>query len=130
MLQSFRPGIAFCFVLQMYFSLPQLFVFLFDLLNVAVFVIRERFVKKRRRKKTEKRGKKGRKITHVKIFFKCFLMEFFLKINKNIIPMAHCTQRFPAHLPFVFSMVSYSNSPARGCSIRRKKFTARNWNWL
>ena len=30
----------------MYFSLPQLFVFLFDVLSVAVFVIRDRFVKK------------------------------------------------------------------------------------
>ena len=29
----------------MYFSLPQLFVFLFDALRVAVFVIRDRFVK-------------------------------------------------------------------------------------
>ena len=28
------------------FSLPQLFVFLFDVLSVAVFVIRDRFVKK------------------------------------------------------------------------------------
>ena len=38
----------FCFVLKMYFSLPQLFVFLFDILNVAVFVSRGRlnFVKK------------------------------------------------------------------------------------
>ena len=36
----------FCFILKMYFSLPQLFVFLFDVLSVAVFVIRERFVKK------------------------------------------------------------------------------------
>ena len=36
----------FCFVLKMYFSLPQLFVFLFDVLSVAVFVIRDRFVKK------------------------------------------------------------------------------------
>ena len=34
----------------MYFSLPQLFVFLFDLLSVAVFVIKVRFVKKRRKK--------------------------------------------------------------------------------
>ena len=31
----------------MYFSLPQLFMFLFDVLSVAVFVIRERSVKKR-----------------------------------------------------------------------------------
>ena len=38
--------IVFCFVLKMYFSLPQLFVFLFDLLSIAVFVIRDRFVKK------------------------------------------------------------------------------------
>ena len=30
----------------MYFSLPQLLVFLFDVLNVAVFVIWDRFVKK------------------------------------------------------------------------------------
>ena len=30
----------------MYFNLPQLFVFLFDVLSVAVFVIRDRFVKK------------------------------------------------------------------------------------
>ena len=30
----------------MYFTLPQLFVFLFDALSVAVFVIRDRFVKK------------------------------------------------------------------------------------
>ena len=34
------------FVLKMYFSLPQLFVFLFDVLSVAVFFIRDRFVKK------------------------------------------------------------------------------------
>ena len=31
----------------MYFILPQLFVFLFDVLSVAVFVIRDRFVKKK-----------------------------------------------------------------------------------
>ena len=37
---------SFCFVLKMYFSLPQLFVFLFDVLSVSVFVIRDRFVKK------------------------------------------------------------------------------------
>ena len=36
---------SFCFVLKMYFSLPQLFV-LFDVLSVTVFVIRDRFVKK------------------------------------------------------------------------------------
>ena len=34
------------FLLKMYFSLPQLFVFLFDVLRVAVFVIRDRLVKK------------------------------------------------------------------------------------
>ena len=37
------------FFLKMSFSLPQLFVFLFDVLSVvsvAVFVIRDRFVKK------------------------------------------------------------------------------------
>ena len=38
----------FLCVLKMYFSLPQLFVFLFDVLSVAEFVIRDRFVKKRR----------------------------------------------------------------------------------
>ena len=32
-----------CFVLKIYFSLPQLFVFLFDVLSVAVFVMREHF---------------------------------------------------------------------------------------
>ena len=37
---------VFCFVLKMYFSLPQLFVFLFDVLSVAVFVIRDTCVKK------------------------------------------------------------------------------------
>ena len=37
--------IVFCFVLKMHFSLPHLSV-LFDLLSVAVFVIRDRFVKK------------------------------------------------------------------------------------
>ena len=30
----------------MYFSLPQLFVFLFEVLSIAVFVIRDRFVKR------------------------------------------------------------------------------------
>ena len=35
----------------MYFSLPQLFVFLFDVLSVAVFVIRERLIKKKEKKK-------------------------------------------------------------------------------
>ena len=35
-------------LLKMYFSLPQLPVFLFDVLSVAVFVIRERFVKKKK----------------------------------------------------------------------------------
>ena len=30
----------------MYYSLPQLFVFLLDVLSVAVFVIRDRFVRK------------------------------------------------------------------------------------
>ena len=35
----------FCFVLKMRSSLPQLFVFLFDVWSVAVFVIRDRFVK-------------------------------------------------------------------------------------
>ena len=34
------------FFLKMCFSLPQLFVFLFDVLTVAVFVIRDRFLKK------------------------------------------------------------------------------------
>ena len=34
----------------MYFSLPQLFVFLLDVLSVAVFVIRDRFVKKKKKK--------------------------------------------------------------------------------
>ena len=41
--------ILFCFALKMYFSLPQLFVF-FDVLSVAVFVIRDRFVKKKKKK--------------------------------------------------------------------------------
>ena len=31
----------------MYFSLPQLFVLLFDVLSVSVFVLRDRFVKKK-----------------------------------------------------------------------------------
>ena len=35
----------FCLILKMFFSLPQLFV-LFDVLGVAVFVIRDRFVNK------------------------------------------------------------------------------------
>ena len=39
---------SFCFVLEMYFSLPQLFVFLFDVLSAAMFVIRDRFVKKKK----------------------------------------------------------------------------------
>ena len=30
----------------MYYSLPQLFVFLLDVMSVAVFLIRDRFVKK------------------------------------------------------------------------------------
>ena len=38
----------FCFVLKMYFSLQQLFVFLFDVLSVAVFAIRDRFVKRKK----------------------------------------------------------------------------------
>ena len=46
MFRSVRNSFMFCFVLKMYFSLPQLFVFLFDVLSVAVFVIRDRFVKK------------------------------------------------------------------------------------
>ena len=29
----------------MHFSLPQLFVFLFDVLSVAVYVIKDRFIK-------------------------------------------------------------------------------------
>ena len=33
-----------CFVLERYFRLPQLFVFLFDVLSVAVFAIRDRSV--------------------------------------------------------------------------------------
>ena len=36
----------FFLLLKMYFSLPQLFVFLFEVLSVAVFVIRDRFVKR------------------------------------------------------------------------------------
>ena len=47
-----------CFVLKMYSSLPQLFVFLFDVLSVAVIVIRDRFKKKKKKKKTEKRKEK------------------------------------------------------------------------
>ena len=39
------------FVLKMFFSLPQLFVFLFDVLSVAVFVIMERFVKNKAKTK-------------------------------------------------------------------------------
>ena len=49
MLRSFRQDyffVSFCFVLKMCFSLPQLFVFWFDVLSVAVFVIGDRFVKK------------------------------------------------------------------------------------
>ena len=34
------------FFFMVYFCLPQLFVFLFDILSVAVFVIWDRFVKK------------------------------------------------------------------------------------
>ena len=34
-----------CFILKSYFILQQLFVFLFDVLSVAVYVIRDRFVK-------------------------------------------------------------------------------------
>ena len=34
------------FVLKMYLSLPQLFVFLFDVLSVAVFAIKDTFIKK------------------------------------------------------------------------------------
>ena len=34
------------FFLKMNFSLPQLFVFLFDVLSIAVFAIRDRSVKK------------------------------------------------------------------------------------
>ena len=37
-------GLRFCFILKMYFSLPQLFVFLSDVFSVAVFVIRDKFV--------------------------------------------------------------------------------------
>ena len=33
-------------MINLYFSLPRLFVFLFDVLNVAVYVIRDKFVKK------------------------------------------------------------------------------------
>ena len=36
---------------EMYSRLPQLFVFLFDVLSVAVFVIRERFVRKKDKRK-------------------------------------------------------------------------------
>ena len=36
--------VYFCFVHKMYFSLPQLCV-MFDVLSVAVFVIKDRFVK-------------------------------------------------------------------------------------
>ena len=52
MLRHFRHEyfILFCclifvVVLKVYFSLPRLFVFLFDVLSVAVFVSRDRFVK-------------------------------------------------------------------------------------
>ena len=46
MLRSFRQQQLFAlFVLKMHFSLPQLFVFFFDVLSVVVFVIRERFAK-------------------------------------------------------------------------------------
>ena len=53
---NFRRRLSFCLSvclsvclslsLSLSLSLPQLFVFLFDVLNVAVFVIRDRFVKK------------------------------------------------------------------------------------
>ena len=46
MSRSFRQYNFIFLVLKMYFSLPQLFVFLFDILSVAAFVIRDRFVKK------------------------------------------------------------------------------------
>ena len=39
------------FALKMYFNLPHLFVFLFDILNVALFFIRDRFVKKKKKMK-------------------------------------------------------------------------------
>ena len=39
------------FVLKTYFILPQLFEFLFEVLSVTAFVIRERFVKKKKKKK-------------------------------------------------------------------------------
>ena len=46
MLGSFRQFKFFGFVLKMYFRFPQLFVFLLDILSIAVFVTRNRFVKK------------------------------------------------------------------------------------
>jgi len=45
---------SFCFVLKMYSTLPQLFVFLFDVLSVAVFVIRDRSVRKNKTKNKTK----------------------------------------------------------------------------
>ena len=53
MLRSFRQKL-FCFVLKIYFSLPQLFVMLLDILSVAVFVLRNRFVKRKVKKKKKK----------------------------------------------------------------------------
>ena len=51
----------------MYFSLPQLFVFLFDVLCVGVFAISDRFVKKNP--------------TSNKVLFHLFL-SFFLSLKK------------------------------------------------
>ena len=42
---KFETVIDFCFVLKSYFILPQLIVFSLDVLNVTVFVIRDRYVK-------------------------------------------------------------------------------------
>ena len=42
----------------MYFSLPQLFVLLFDVLSFAVFVIRDRFCNVRKKKERTKEKKK------------------------------------------------------------------------
>ena len=97
----------------MYFSLPQLFVFLFDLLNIAVFVIRERFVKKKK--------KKGENITHVNKKKK--------KKEKNTDGTLYAAVSGPPSVRLQHGQLQQQPSDMMQHSAK-KKITAWNWNWL
>ena len=69
----------FCFVLKMYFSFPQSFVFLFNIWSFAVFVIRDRLVKKKKLKKIKEEDKK--KATCALNLYPCVIKYYLISLE-------------------------------------------------